>query len=188
VRDLGSQTAQVFGSVPFRDIVEWVGVFGLGSQTKKSNVDIVIFYDPCYSEKQVYGKNLGSEDSFDTILDESRLQKALGREVNIVRIFSGTLRTPKDVAAILHAQTIYGNFNNQHLQKLRFTFTQRLKEYKKNVDHAESLIQLAIASQSSSEVCKCPLLNGHILLLKRILNLDLTLSPVGISIRQSGSD
>ena len=54
--ELGSQAAQVFGREAFK-LAVWVGVFGSfsrGKQGKTSDVDIVIFYNPDYSEEQVW--------------------------------------------------------------------------------------------------------------------------------------
>ena len=53
---LGSQAAQVFRREAFK-LVVWVGVFGSFSRAKQgktSDVDLVIFYDPGYSEKQIW--------------------------------------------------------------------------------------------------------------------------------------
>ncbi len=50
---ISSQAAQIFGREAFKHVV-WVGVFGSFSQGKQGkNVDVVIFYNPKYSEEQI---------------------------------------------------------------------------------------------------------------------------------------
>jgi predicted nucleotidyltransferase len=62
---LGSQAAQVFERGAFK-LVVWVGVFGSFSRAKQrkgSDVDLAIFYDPAYSEEQIWEWYSSSEES-----------------------------------------------------------------------------------------------------------------------------
>src|SRR5947208_17019306 len=105
---LGTQAADVFQREAFKFAV-WVGVFGSfsrGMQWERSDVDIVIFYPPDYSEEQIWSWYSRCEETkpLMTDPDETKLVQAWGRKVDIVRIFEGTLRYEKDIEAILHAQ------------------------------------------------------------------------------------
>jgi predicted nucleotidyltransferase len=177
---LRSQAAQVFGREAFK-LAVWVGVFGSfsrGRQVETSDVDIVIFYNPEYSEEQVWEcysrceKNRWGADP-----DESKLERVWGRKIDIVRIFAGTLVYEKDVEAVLHAQTVYGDFNNPVLRTLRSSYYQKVEEYHKRISDSKALASIAKKSEDSSKVGK-PILNGHICL---------DLCPLGISIRPPNS-
>ena len=137
-----SQAAKVFQREAFKHAV-WVGVFGplsKGKGGKRSTVNIVIFYDPQCSEREVWEWYDRSEkDRFGTDPDELRLERVLGRKVDIVRIFKGIARDERDIEAILHAQTIYGDFNNPVLQGLRSSNYQNLEEYQKMLNDCDAL-------------------------------------------------
>ncbi|OCK91890.1 uncharacterized protein K441DRAFT_194311 [Cenococcum geophilum 1.58] len=139
---LGSQAAEVFQREAFK-LVVWVGVFGSfsrGEQVERSDVDIVIFYDPDYSEGQVWDWYSRCEKNrWGTDPDEPKLERLWGRKIDTVRIYEGTLRYEKDVEAILHAQTIYGDFNNPVLQDLRSSYYQNLEEYQKKLNDCDAL-------------------------------------------------
>jgi len=139
---LGSQAAEVFQREAFK-LVVWVGVFGSfsrGEQAETSDVDIVIFYHPDYSERQVWGWYSRCEKNrWGTDPDEPKLKRLWGRKIDTVRIYEGTLRYEKDVEAILHAQTIYGDFNNPVLQGLRSSYYQKLEEYQKKLNDCDIL-------------------------------------------------
>ncbi len=135
----------------------WVGVFGSFSrakQRKRSDVDLVIFYDPTYSDEQIWGWYSSSEENDDgwgADPDEPKLEKAWNRKVDILRIFAGTLCYEKDVEAILLAQTVYGNFNNPTLQSLHSLFFQKAQEYQKRINESEMLASIARQLDDSSE-------------------------------------
>ena len=84
-----------------------------------------------------------------------------------MRIFGGTLRYEKDVEAVLHAQTIYGNFTDPVLQGLRSFYEQKLEEYRKKLDESEAFVTVArqledSSKVDSSKVCISISLNGHL--------------------------
>ena len=139
---LGSQAAEVFQREAFK-LAVWVGVFGSfsrGEQAERSDVDIVIFYHPDYSEGQVWDWYSRCEKNrWGTDPDEPKLERLWGRKIDTVRIYGGTLRYEKDVEAILHAQTIYGDFNNPVLQGLRSSCHQNLEEYQKMLNDCYTL-------------------------------------------------
>ena len=122
---LGSQAAEVFQREAFK-LAVWVGVFGSfsrGEQAETSDVDIVIFYHPDYSKRQVWDWYSRCEKNrWATDPDEPMLERLWGRKIDTVRIYEGTLCYEKDIEAILHAQTIYGDFNNPVLQGLRSSY------------------------------------------------------------------
>jgi len=117
---LGSQAAQVFERKAFK-LAVWVGVFGPFSKEaqqciwKGRHVDLVIFYDPAYSGDEIWEWYYSKEER-DTLLDPDgfELERAWNRRVDILRIYEGTLCSEEDVMAILHAQTVYRNFNHDH--------------------------------------------------------------------------
>ena len=139
---LGSQAAKVFQREAFK-LAVWVGIFGsfsLGKQTETSDVDIVIFYHPNYSKKQIWNWYSRCETiPWGTDPDEPKLERVWGRKINTVRIYGGTLRYEKDVKAILYAQTIYGDFNNPVLQGLRSSYYQKLEVYQKKLNDCDIL-------------------------------------------------
>src|SRR2546421_3290558 len=175
---LASQAAQVFGREAFK-LTVWVGVFGSFSrdvQVEASDVDIVIFYNPDYSEEQVWEwysrceKNRRRTDP-----DEPKLERVWGgRKVDIVRIYAGALRYEKDVEAILHAQTIYGNFNNPVLRRLRSSYYQKLEEYQRMINDSEALASIARKSEDSPKVGNLPSTDAsrYINRIAGILNAD----------------
>jgi len=162
----------------------WVGVFGSfsrGKQAETSDVDIVIFYNPDYSEKQVRNRILTARKTanysetqvrewysrcekrpWGTDPDEPKLERVWGRKIDTVRIFAGTLRYEKDVEAILHAQTIYGDFNHPVLRSLRSSYYKKLEKYQNKINDSEALATLARESDSF-KVGK-PFPNGQICL------------------------
>src|SRR5205814_7185285 len=150
---LGSQAAHVFGREAFK-LAVWVGVFGSfsrGKQRETSDVDIVIFYNPDYSEKQVWEWYSRCEKNpWGTDPDEPKLERVWGRKIDTVRIFAGALRYEKDVEAILHAQTIYGDFNNPVLRTIRSSYYQKVEEYQKKINDSEALVKIAKKSTNSS--------------------------------------
>ena len=168
--ELSCQAVQVFERKAFK-LVVWVGVFGSfsrGTQQETSDVDIVIFYNPDYSEKQVWNCLLAArkpliipkcrsgngilaakKNHWGTDPDEPKLEQVWGRKVDIVRIFAGVLRYEKDVEAILHAQTIYGSFSNPALEGLRSSYSRRVEEYQRKINDSE---KLASKSEDSSKV------------------------------------
>jgi len=143
---LGSQAAEVFQREAFK-LVVWVGVFGSfswGEQAERSDVDIVIFYHPDHSEEQVWDwYSCCEKNRWGTDPDEPKLERLWGRKIDTVRIYEGTLRYEKDVKAILHAQTIYGDFNNPVLQGLRSSYYQKLEEYQKKLNDCDILAREA---------------------------------------------
>ena len=143
---LGSQAAEVFQREAFK-LAVWVGVFGSfsrGEQAETSDVDIVIFYHPDYAERQVWDWYSRCENNhWGTDPDEPKLEQLWGRKIDTVRIYEGTLRYEKDVEAILHAQTIYGDFNNPVLQGLRSSYYQKLEEYQKKLNDCDALAKEA---------------------------------------------
>jgi hypothetical protein len=149
---LRSQAAEVFQRKAFK-LAVWVGVFGsfsLGRQGETSNVNIVIFYDPSYPEKDVWEWYLHSEKNrWGTDPDEPKLKRVWGRKIDIVRIFAGAIHSEKDIRAILHAQTIYGNFLHPTLQSLRSSSRQKVEEYQKKIDYCEDLAYTAKESDGS---------------------------------------
>jgi len=165
-----SQAAKVFQREAFKHAV-WVGVFGplsKGKGGKTSTVNIVIFYDPHCSEREVWEWYDRSEkDRFGTDPDELRLERVLGRKVDIVRIFKGIARDERDIEAILHAQTIYGNFKHPVLQGLRSSWYQKVEEYKKKINGCEALANTAKepgcskASQCAYQITKILEANNH---------------------------
>src|SRR5436189_3881476 len=100
---LGSQAAQVFGREAFK-LAVWVGVFGSfsrGKQAETSDIDIVIFYNPDYSEKQVRNRILAARKTanysetqvrqwysrcekrpWGTDPDEPKLERVWGRKID----------------------------------------------------------------------------------------------------------
>ena len=143
---LSSQAAEVFQREAFK-LAVWVGVFGSfsrGEQGETSDIDIVIFYHPDYSESQVWNSYSHCEkNSWGMDPDELKLERVWNRKIDTVRIYEGTLRYEKDVEAILHAQTIYGDFNNPVLQGLRSSYYQKLEEYQKRLIDCDALAKKA---------------------------------------------
>jgi predicted nucleotidyltransferase len=76
---LSSQAARVFGREAFK-LAMWVGVFGpfsWGEQGKSSTVDIVIFYNPDYSEEHIWERYSRCETNrWGTDPDEPKLEQA----------------------------------------------------------------------------------------------------------------
>jgi hypothetical protein len=130
----------------------WAGVFGplsKGKEGKTSTVNIVIFYDPHCPEREVeewYDRC--EENRFGTDPDELKLERVWGRKIDMVRIFEGIMRDERDIEAILHAQTIYGNFKNPVLQGLRSSWYQKVEEYKE-INGCEALANIAKESGCS---------------------------------------
>jgi hypothetical protein len=151
---LGSQAAQVFKRKAFGSVV-WAGVFGPFSraqQHKGSPVSLVIFHDPKYSEEEIWKWCSSNEESYwDVDPDKSKLERVWDREVDLVRIFAGTLRYEKDVEAILYAQTVYGNFNNPVLQRLRSSSLHKTQEYLKKIQESKALAVIASRLDDSSK-------------------------------------
>jgi len=152
---LRSQAAPVFRRKAFRHAV-WVGIcydslFGpRATLPKLSPVEIVIFYDPKYSEDQIWDSYScePEEDGFHEDPDKPKLKRAWGRKVKIWRVFEGALRSYKDFERVFQAgaQTLHGNFNNSSLQKFRSTYYQKAEEYCKKLK--ESVDRLSIAEES----------------------------------------
>jgi hypothetical protein len=121
---------------------------------KGSHVELVIFYDPAYSGQKNW-EWYSSNGEGDLWLDPDgfELERAWGRRVDIQRIYNCTLRSDseKDVMAILHAQTIYGNFNHPVLQDLRSSYFQKAQECEKKLEDSEWLAFLASEPDSSTE-------------------------------------
>src|SRR5437016_2076901 len=92
---LRSQAEQVFKRKAF-ELAVWVGVFfgpfSWGMQAKSGPIDIVIFYNPNYSEEQIWGSYSCEENPWGADPDEPKLERAWDRKVKISRIFRGTLR------------------------------------------------------------------------------------------------
>jgi hypothetical protein len=132
----------------------WVGIlyakYTQDMLPKPLPLDIVIFYDPTYSEKQIWDSKKSCEDIYwpdDT--DESKLERAWDRQVNMSRIYEGTLLSWKDVEAVFHAETLYGDFNNPVLQNLRSFYCTKVKECQKYIDESVPLVEnLRIARES----------------------------------------
>jgi hypothetical protein len=154
---LSSQAAQVFERKGFK-LAVWVGVFGPFSTQaqqciwKGSHVKLVIFYDPAYSGQEIW-EWYSNNGEVDLWLDPDgfELERAWGRRVDIQRIYNGTLCSEEDVMAILHAQTIYGNFNHPVLQDLRSSYFQKAQECEKKLEDSDWLAFLASEPDSSTE-------------------------------------
>ena len=153
---LGSQAAQVFERKAFK-LAVWVGVYGPFSTQaqqciwKGNHVQLVIFYDPAYSENEIlewYASN--GEDDLWLDPDGFELERAWNRRVDILKIYKGTLRSKEDVMAILHAQTIYGNFNHPVLQHLRSSYIEKAQECEEKLEDSQDLALRAIQSEDSS--------------------------------------
>ncbi|KAN0073962.1 hypothetical protein V8E54_007899 [Elaphomyces granulatus] len=157
---LGSQAAQVFERKAFK-LAVWVGVFGPFSTQaqqciwKGNHVQLVIFYDPAYSENEIlewYASN--GEDDLWLDPDGFELERAWNRRVDILRIYKGTLqgnlRSEEAIMAILHAQTIYGNFNHPVLQHLRSSYIEKAQECEEKLEDSQDLALRAIQSEDSS--------------------------------------
>ena len=90
----------------------WVSIVGSFSTT----ANIVIFYHPDYSSKQVwehyshYEKNCKIIDP-----DEPKLERVWDLKVNVDRIYMGTIYYDTDIIPILQGRTVYGDFNNSVL-------------------------------------------------------------------------
>jgi hypothetical protein len=58
-----------------------------------THVSLVIFYDPTYTEDQIWECYFNKEESdWDIDPDKFKLQNTWNRKVNILRIFEGALR------------------------------------------------------------------------------------------------
>jgi len=117
---------------------------------KLAPVEIVIFYDPKYSEDEIWDSYScePKEDGFAEDPDRPKLKRAWGRKVKIWRVFEGALRYYEDFERVFQAgaQTLYGDFNNSNLQKFRSTCYQKVEEYRKKLK--ESVDRLSIAKES----------------------------------------
>jgi hypothetical protein len=110
---------------------------------------LVIFYDPHCPKREIWEwYDRCEENRFGTDPDELELERVWGRKIDIVRIFEGTVHDEKDIEAILHAQTIYGNFKNPVLQGLRSSWYQKVEEYKE-INGCEALANIAKESGCS---------------------------------------
>jgi hypothetical protein len=152
---LRRQAAKVFSREAFKYAV-WVGVFGEFSEVLHgAEIDVVIFYDPKYSQKQILGwyssceKNSLLEDP-----DEPKLLRVWGRKANIQRIYGGALDTLEKVEAVLSAWTVYGNPVDRTLDELCSSYVQKMKECYEKLSVCKSLADLAKESEDSSKVCK----------------------------------
>jgi predicted nucleotidyltransferase len=194
---LGSQAAEVFQREAFK-LAVWVGVFGSfsrGGQSETSDIDIVIFYHPDYSENQVWNSYSRCENNrWGTDPDEPKLERLWGRKINTVRIYKGTLRYEKDVEAILHAQTIYGDFNNPVLQGLRSSYYQKLEKYQKKLDDCDALAKKADkvkASQYAYQIASALDFDSGgplYVIVRTSLNIAKDLSKGGIASQESLED
>jgi hypothetical protein len=157
--ELQSQAEQVFGREAFKHVM-WVGIhyskLTRDMLPKPFPLDIVIFYDPRYPENQIWesyksceGIHL-SEDP-----DKSKLERAWGRMVRILRIYEGTLLHWNDVEAVFHAETLYGDFNNPVLRNFRSFYCHKINECQRILGESALLVEnlrISKESMSSSEV------------------------------------
>jgi len=156
---LRSQAAKVFQRKAFKHVV-WVGVFGPFSRAEQgigTRVSLVIFYDPAYTEDQIWECYFNNEESdWDIDPDKFKLQIAWNRKVNILRIFEGALRKntlhlEEQINGILHGQTVYGNFNHPVLQGIRSSCFQKAQEYEKKTCDSWRLADVASQSKDGSK-------------------------------------
>ncbi|KAN0070045.1 hypothetical protein V8E54_011626 [Elaphomyces granulatus] len=156
---LRRQAAKAFLSREVFKRVVWVGVFGNASKVQRGvAIDVVIFYDPKYSEQQIWDWYAScKEDMNRDDPDESKLLRVWGRKINIC---SKDLRwhlghpTLEDVKALLLAWTVYGNPVDKTLDKIRSSCFRKVEKYQKKLSECESLAYAVKESEDGSNVCK----------------------------------
>jgi hypothetical protein len=93
----------------------WVGVVYASSNgvdpkgASLKFLNIVIVYDPKYSENKFWELYSCQEKDMWEDPDQPKLERAWDRKVKILRIFEGSLRYWKDVEALFYAETLHGD-------------------------------------------------------------------------------
>lgn len=115
ISTLRNAAAPVFAKEGFRNIA-WAGVFGSfarGEQKDSSDVDVIVVWDPAHKVGWYPPNNIFWLD----IAEE--LEKVWGREVDVIDIRRGRIRTYVDVEALLSSRTLHGSETNPHVVKAR---------------------------------------------------------------------
>jgi hypothetical protein len=145
---LQSQAKHIFTRKAFKSAV-WVGVV-----YKSDNVDpewvtlnIVIVYNPNYSRNKVWMLYSSEEENHGKDPDQHKLERAWDRNINIRRIFEGSLGCWKDVEALFYAETLHGDFNCRVLRNLRSVHREKAEEYQTKLNKSIELVTNLIMSQ-----------------------------------------
>lgn len=106
----------VFSDPGFCHIL-WAGVFGSvsrGEQKRSSDVDVVVIWDPDHPAGWVQ-----QDKNVPYVYLEEALHEAWAREIDVVEIEGGELLLYVDVEALVSARTIYGNDNDDRVQRIK---------------------------------------------------------------------
>jgi len=129
----------------------WVGVV-----YKSDNVDpewitlnIVIVYNPNYSRNKVWMLYSSEEENHGKDPDQHKLERAWDRNINIRRIFEGSLGCWKDVEALFYAETLHGDFNCRVLRNLRSVHREKAEEYQTKLNKSFELVTDLMAAEKS---------------------------------------
>ena len=113
---------------------------------KRAALNIIIVYDPNYSEDKVW-KLYPCEENDGEDPDRPKLKRAWDRKVKIQRIFEGSFCYWEDVEALFYAETLHGDFNCLFLQNLRSYYLGKAEEYQTKLNKSIELVTNLIMSQ-----------------------------------------
>ena len=149
---LQSQAKPVFTREAFKSAV-WVGVVYASSNgvgPKRASLNIVIVYNPKYSENKVWELYFCEEKDMWEDPDQPKLERAWDRKVKILRIFEGSSHYWKDVEALFYAETLHGDFNCRVLRNLRSIYYEKAEEYQTMLNKSFELVTNLMAARKES--------------------------------------
>ena len=130
----------------------WVGIdYPPDGVDPKWALDIIIVYDPNYSEDKVWKLYSCEENNWgESDPDRPKLKRAWNRKVKIQKNFEGSFYYWSDVEALFHYETLHGDFNCQFLRTLRSDYLVKAEEYQTKLDKSIELVTNLRAAEKVS--------------------------------------